>query len=346
MTNGELDEALLRLHDTGPEFAGWLSNHGPMVAEAMTRRGHGAAVHRWLDGYLTRLDEAPLGLSPIEGDEWREALGDPTRLGDWRDFMLRELSEQAWPTVLAVWWPRLLPGIAASATHGVIRTGHAVQALRSGATPARVAELGHALAYWAARWQPVPSASPAGRLAPRAALDRVPRVPHQQGGINARLEQLGGVDGFEPALTAMQPASGRAEIATRLADVAAAATRAFLTYERDGNIMLIHAATAPTAVLRTLSALPADLWEPSLHAAWAASAAIVAAYASPQVPPPAPAEAVPEGDAAEAEVFARAVEHGDEHVVKFADAAADVHFRDGDPDALAAALWAVRSVPG
>lgn len=346
MTGGELDEALLRLHDTGPEFAGWLSNHGPMVAEAMVRRGHGAAVHRWLDGYLARLDEAPVGLAPIEANEWRDALGDPTRLGDWRDLMLRELSEQAWPTVLATWWPRLLPGIAASATHGVIRTGHAVQGLRLGATPARVAELGHALAYWAARWQPVPTAAPAGGLGAGVALADVPRVPRQEGGINARLEQLGGLGGFESALAALQPASGRAEVAIRLADVAAAATLAYLTYEREGNIMLIHAATAPTAVLRTLPALPADLWEPSLHAAWAASAAIVAAYASPQPPPPVPGEAVPEGDDAAAEVFARAVEHGDEHVVKFADTAADVHFRDGDPAALAAVLWAVRSVPG
>ena len=32
---GTLDEAYQRLHATGPEFDGWLSNHGPMAAEAM-----------------------------------------------------------------------------------------------------------------------------------------------------------------------------------------------------------------------------------------------------------------------------------------------------------------------
>ena len=31
---GTLDEAYQRLHATGPEFDGWLSNHGPMAAEA------------------------------------------------------------------------------------------------------------------------------------------------------------------------------------------------------------------------------------------------------------------------------------------------------------------------
>ena len=28
---GTYDEALERLHRTGPEFDGWLANHGPMV---------------------------------------------------------------------------------------------------------------------------------------------------------------------------------------------------------------------------------------------------------------------------------------------------------------------------
>jgi len=41
---GTLDEAYQRLHATGPEFDGWLSNHGPMAAEAMVRHGHARAV--------------------------------------------------------------------------------------------------------------------------------------------------------------------------------------------------------------------------------------------------------------------------------------------------------------
>lgn len=38
-TAGTYDEALERLHRTGPEFDGYLSNHGPMVVEALSRRG-------------------------------------------------------------------------------------------------------------------------------------------------------------------------------------------------------------------------------------------------------------------------------------------------------------------
>ena len=39
-----------------------------------------------------------------------------------------------------------------------------------------------------------------------------------------------------------------------------------------------------------------------------------------------------------------AVEHGDEHVVKFADTAADVYARTGSPDTVAAALRAAELV--
>ena len=109
--------------------------------------------------------------------------------------------------------------------------------------------------------------------------------------------------------------------------------------------MLVHSATAPTAVLRTLPALREDLWAPSAAAAWTAAAALTAIYA-PAVP--APAAVLPEapvGPLAAEEVFARAVDHGDEHVIKFADTAADVHARTGRPAALAAAIRAAELVP-
>jgi len=54
-----LDETYDRLRATGPEFEGWLSNHGPMAADALIRMGCGDEVERWLDGYITRLDKAP-----------------------------------------------------------------------------------------------------------------------------------------------------------------------------------------------------------------------------------------------------------------------------------------------
>lgn len=45
-TTGTLDEALERLHASGPERNGWLSNHGPMAVEALVRNGQAPTVHR------------------------------------------------------------------------------------------------------------------------------------------------------------------------------------------------------------------------------------------------------------------------------------------------------------
>jgi len=173
---GTLDEAYERLHATGPEFDGWLSNHGPMAAEAMVRHGHAGQVHRWLDGYMARLEEFPLRSGPI-GAGWQDALGDPRRIADWTVYFVHEVTERPWRQVLETWWPRLLPGVAAAATHGVIRVGHAVRALaQDGEDDEHLTELAHGLAYWAARWQPVPGAeatAPPPAAAPAQRADHV-----------------------------------------------------------------------------------------------------------------------------------------------------------------------------
>jgi hypothetical protein len=65
---------------------------------------------------------------------------------------------------------------------------------------------------------------------------------------------------------------------------------------------------------------------------WAASAAITSAYAPAQGP--APAELPP---GREIDLMPWAVEHGDEHVIKFADTALEAFRHSGDPAVLAAA---------
>ncbi|WP_204013485.1 questin oxidase family protein [Sphaerimonospora thailandensis] len=338
---GMLEEAYERLHRTGPEFEGWLSNHGPMAVESMVRRGRARDVHRWLDAYMDRLEELPSGTWTITDGGWREALGDGRRLGDWLSFFETELKRQPWRAVLETWWPRLLPGIAAGATHGVIRTGHAVRELLSHEDEMRLAELGQALGYWAARWQTVAAtATPSGTADPAGALAGVPRVPDQNQGINHRLAQLAGTAGWEGSLAALRPAADAEQARERLAELANAATLRYLAHAHGNPVMLVHSATAPTAVLRTLPALPTSLWGPSLAAAWAASAAVIAAYGPAE---PAPREDLPAAPERE-EAFDRAVRHGDEHAIKFADTALDVYDRTGDPDALAAVIRAVDSI--
>lgn len=338
MTVDTLDEAYARLHRTGPEFEGWLSNHGPMAVEALVHHGHQTGVHRWLDSYLDRLDELPRGIQPI--DDWRAALGDPKRTGDWLAYFARTMDETPWRTALATWWPRLLPGIAASATHGVIRVGHAVRALGERTTPERVTELGQALAYWAARWQPVPGAGPlTGTSGVGVALDRIPRIPKQDGGIRDRFAQLPDVPGWSASVAAPRPPADPADAARFLAEVVHRASLDFLRYGHANPVMLVHAVTAPTAVLRILPELEPAQWLPSVAAAWSATAAVTAVYAPAGALPPPPITV----DSA-AETFDRASRNGDEHVVKLADAVLDVHAATGDEAPLAAALYAAQLI--
>jgi hypothetical protein len=357
---GTLDEAYQRLHVTGPEFGGWLSNHGPMAAEAMVRRGHAGQVHPWLDEYMRRLDEFPRGTSPI-GVSWQDALGDPRRVADWTVYFRREVGEQPWRSALGTWWPRLLPGVAAAATHGVIRVGHAVRALtEDGDDPEHLTELAHGLAYWAARWQPVPGAaateplpaaeriaagkSAAASLTVDDALTSVPRIADQSGGIRDRLGRLAALPEWPAALTAPTLPASAGELQSWLAGLVDATTTRYLRYGHGEGIMLVHSATAPNAILRTLPVLDESLWPASAAAAWAAAAALTAIYAAASPAARADLPDAPAGTHAAEEAFARAVEHGDEHVIKFADTAADVYARTGGDDALAATVRATQLI--
>jgi len=146
-----LDEALSRLHATGPEFDGYLSNHGPMAADALVRMGRADTVEEWVTGYLPRLHEAPTLRWSLSEADAPQALGVRDRVGDWCALFDRLLREAPWTEVLSRWWPRLLPGAVTAAAHPLIRTGHVVRALRERETDVRVRELAQALGYWAAR---------------------------------------------------------------------------------------------------------------------------------------------------------------------------------------------------
>lgn len=332
-TTGILDEALERLHASGPEREGWLTNHAPMAVEALVRHGQAPQVHRWLDHYRAKLEDMPTPYARVTPENWREALGDPARIADWARYFERETAERPWRDVLAEWWPRLLPGIAGGATHPVIRVGHAVRTLLIGEeTGPRVTELAHALGYWAARHAPLPdlTALDAATTA-AAALDGVPAVPEQSGGIRHRLAQLTALPRWGAA---PDPDTAR----ERLAELVTAATHRYATHAHGSPVMLVHAATAPNAVLRILPVLPRELWAASLGAAWAASAAVTAAY-RPQGPAPTPGPYEATAPAPE-EIFARAAAHGDDHAIKFTDTALDV----GDAPALAAAVRAVELI--
>ncbi|MCX5402487.1 questin oxidase family protein [Streptomyces sp. NBC_00335] len=332
-TTGILDEALQRLHGSGPERLGRLTNHAPMAVEALSVRGQAGTVHRWLDLYASRLEEFPTRVEPVTAANWHVALGDPRRAADWIDFFEREITDRPWRDVLAQWWPRLLPGMYGGSTHPLIRVGHAVRTLLAGEhTAPRLAELAHGLGYWAARHHPVADLARlpgAGGDGAAVALDAVRPITERDGSFPDRLRRVTGLPMWAATITDPTSVPDPDQARLHLVDLVRAATHRYATHGHGEETMLVHAATAPNAVLRTLPALPPALWAPSLRAAWTASAAVTAMYA-----PDAPVAFTPPGTFTSEEVFERALAHGDEHVIKLTDTALDI----GDGPALAAAL--------
>ncbi len=299
-----------------------------MAVEALAARGQAGSVHRWLDLYAGKLEEFPSGVEPVTADNWRSALGEARRAADWIGYFGREIAERTWRTVLTEWWPRLLPGVYGGSTHPVIRVGHAVRTLLTGeVTEPRLAELAHGLGYWAARYHPVEVLAPLpGADSATAALDAVVPIAERDSGFAIRLGRVTGLPVWAATVTDPNEAH------RCLTELVRAATHRYATHGHGEKTMLVHAATAPNAVLRTLPALPRSLWVPSLRAAWTSSAAVTAMYA-----PQAPLAYTPSGTFTASEVFERALAHGDEHVIKLTDTALDI----GDERALAAALRSI-----
>jgi hypothetical protein len=69
-----LDAALVTLHGTDVEFAGGLSNHGPMAAEALEAMGHADRIAPFVADYGRRLEPSRTA-EPLPRGEWPRALG-------------------------------------------------------------------------------------------------------------------------------------------------------------------------------------------------------------------------------------------------------------------------------
>lgn len=159
-----------------------------------------------------------------------------------------------------------------------------------------------------------------------AALDAVPAIEAEHMGFRNRLSAVHRLPAWADDVT--DPDTAR----ERLTELVRSATHRYATHGHGEATTLVHAATAPNAVPRTLDSLPRDQRVPSLRAAWTASAAVTAMYA-----PVEPVAYAPAARLTGEEVMERALAHGDEHVIKLTDTALDV----GDEVDLAAAQRAV-----
>src|SRR5260221_1901163 len=177
-----MDDALAVLSPYGPELSNGFTSHAPMAAEALCALGRPEAVMPWIEAYRAGMLPRPSTGERIDRAQWRSALGREDRVADWSALFADELQSEPWRAVLDRWVGRLAPGISASATHGVIRAGHAVRSLADSDSSLRLAELADALALWASTYQELPTDSrpPDRGLRPRDAILQVAVLPAER----------------------------------------------------------------------------------------------------------------------------------------------------------------------
>ncbi len=211
MMNAEdaLDAALVRIAPLSPEYGGELSDHSPMVVEALARLGAPDAI----DAYVAAVVPKRRPLS----EERAEQL---SRFGALAAEATSDVDHLGAAGALELWLPRLLEGFSGAAFHGSIRVGHALRALSSRDTKARLAELGRALAYTTLRSEPLPAPRPGGR--PIALADALSTIRPASAAMSARSAGLTFFRaGMTPALASLGSAGSRAMpplISTALAE--------------------------------------------------------------------------------------------------------------------------------
>ncbi|HXQ20300.1 MAG TPA: questin oxidase family protein [Candidatus Acidoferrales bacterium] len=342
-----MDEALEFLAPYGPDLSNGLTNHAPMAAEALCALGRAAAVMPWLDGYRKLLAPRPAPRQRIGHEDWRSALGRLDRFADWTAFFEAELQEAAWREVAARWTMNLAPAICASATHGVIRVGHAVRSLVQSESPVRIHELAEALGYWAACYQTLPTAPPrmsGGAAPPHEAIARVPVVPQEQrhftGTIVSSLEALDEFPAFAPVIGMIDTTAPPAEL---LSDLTETFARVYLANVHDvlSTIVFIHGVTSVAAVRSILPVVDEAAARAAIRYGWQAGCALYTAFGTR----PAPDGAIEPPRENRETLIDMAITNGDEHAIKFTEACLREHALNPSPAYLAAARNALDMLP-
>jgi len=338
-----MDEALEILSAYGPDLSNGLTSHAPMVTEALCASGRPEAVIPWIERYRPGMLARPAAGGQIGHTNWREALGQGDRFGDWSAFFADELHNAAWREVLDRWVGRLAPGICASATHGVIRVGHAVRSLAAAeverrAQSGRINELADALASWAYAYQQLPTSPRAAdrTMQPREAITHVAVVPPDRrrfsGTITSSLEALSEFPNFAPVIGLLDVGGDASRLVAELTDVFA---RVYLgnTHDVLTAIVFIHGVTSVAALGNMLPYLGDTTARTALRFAWQAGCGLYAAFGSRPTPLGNIEEPRQDADT----LVDMAIAHGDEHAIKFTVACLQQHALNPSPAYLAAA---------
>jgi hypothetical protein len=342
-----LDAALELLKPHGAEYGGGYANHAPMVAEALCALGREPDVIPWVERYRRQLGELPRAQREIAPEDWRSALGDAARNGDWNALMERELAEGDWRVVLDRWVARLTPGLAAAAAHGFIRSAHAARGLSMRDTPLRRRELAHGLAYWAAFHQTLPTTDrPMSdprrplRSSIATALARIetlrPERDTSGGFITDGLILLNDMPSFGGVIDSVDASGNPSRFLSELTEAFA---HVYLANGEDSGrrVTFVHAVTGPSALRLLLPHVRPETARAALRHAWQLAAALYAAFGNPS------AVARSAGDTIEIEpLIDLALESKDEHAIKMTEACLREHALNPKPVYLAAALDACR----
>ena len=147
-TRGEIGEVLSSMSAYGSEFEHTFANHAPMALTALAGIGGSAEqLKRFFAYYRDYKKLKPFGVRQAEltAANWETAIGRREREPDLRAFFEREIAAEGVETTLKTYLPRLAPGIAASAFHGLMRLAYALLSDRE-------IDVAIALGYWAATY--------------------------------------------------------------------------------------------------------------------------------------------------------------------------------------------------
>ena len=341
-----LDDALDAVSGYGIELQNGNSNHAPMVAEALCAMGRPDAVMPWLSRYRERMLPRPARKEPISHDDWQRALGKRDRFADWAIFFGSELQATPWRKALDYWAGRLAPGFSATATHGVIRVGHAVRGLVAAETPTRLRELADALASWAATYRELPSSDLTTHrpMTARDAITKIPIIPPERrrnlGNITASFAMLDDLPEFAPVIGLIDVTGEIDQVVSELAEVF---VRVFLAnaHDRLTSIVFIHGVTSLAALSNIAPEVSEATTRAMLRYAWQTGCALYSCFGNET----ALDQAISVQEREDSLVIADAIANGDEHVIKFTEACVSRHAVDSSPAHYAAIDLARRMIP-
>jgi hypothetical protein len=355
-TNGDceaLDEAYRLLQAEEPKAKQGLSTHAPMVAEALCALGYSQRVVKWVEDYRAPVRELPSSVARIDRNNWREALGPRVgltsweatnaRWADWKEFFTAELSEARWQDVLNLWVSRLAPGMSGAATHGVIRTAHAVRAIAQRETSLRRGELARGLAYWASSYEELPVRPRNGPYVETfaKALTEVPlywdAFGRRPDGRNI-VEVLRHVRELDRFAVVRDLIAKPANLSSAISALTATFSRVYLRHgTKHDTIAFVHAVTGPCSLRRIAEHIKPETAQAALPYAWQTAAAIYSAYARPG-----DAQHELESKLTRESLISRALESGDEHAIKFTEVMLAEYALNPDLVYLAAAEDAIK----